>query len=154
MKSNYYLNVTIYGLCLIPFVAIFLIELRNVFGLIGKWNFLLPIVAGYLAALAAAALADFFLQARAFLVTVLILVGVFLGGAYFGCGVNFLLNGELRTPSFGIYNEAWSWFGKPAYWLTIIGGPCAVFVAISYFAGYRLLVRWRDSREKDQACSL
>lgn len=143
MKTKYYLSGTVLGLCMIPVVAIYLLSLKEFLRLLPDWKYMLPVAAGYAAAVLAGVCADRWVGRKGIFVTVLVLVGVFLFGVFLGCLTNLLFNGDVARPAFGLPNEIFSWFFKPAFWFTVIGAPCAVVVAVLNYLAHWSMRQWR-----------
>jgi hypothetical protein len=142
MKTKYYLHGTVLGLCLIPAVAGYLLGPKELVRVIPEPKIFQPLLFGYISALVAGILADRWFVARGFFATVFILVGVYLAGAFFGCVANVFINGQVIRPPFGLREELWDYFTKPAFWFTVIGAPCAVGVGIIHYLAHRLYGRW------------
>jgi hypothetical protein len=124
--ERYYLAGTIYGLLLVPIVAL------GVAGP-GALTFLQgfpSIVAGYVGALATASILDPPARTPNFLRTIAGLLSTFLSGVVLGCFVNFLVFRASDRP-FG--TEFFDWFCKPFVWLSMFGVPAALFVGGTYF---------------------
>lgn len=145
MKIPYFLSGTLLGLVCVPAVAYWIMR-GSVWGLIVELNFLIPVLFGYFSSSGLA----FFLDFRRSAVTKpslfldpLLFSLIFEFGVIVGCLANYFINGDFQTPQFGWRNEAWSWFGKPAFALSYIGIPFAFGIGFSYSAIARFLLRLR-----------
>lgn len=137
MNRHYFLHGTLLGLALVPVVACLIMGSAALNFLLPR--FLIPIGAGYFVAIRAARFGDSELTANppGIVRTVLVLVTVFVLGVLSGCLMNAVVNGELAHPPFGFAAELRDWAVKLAFWLLLIGVPCAVLVGLAHFAWNR-----------------
>ena len=135
--TNYYR----YGACLgivVIFAVAWIILKNTLFQFLTHPLPLAAICAGLTGILASAWLVD--LKSRheiTFKQTAFFSAFIFAGGSLIGSIINFLLNGSLLHPDFGLWNEIQDWFVKPLFWLGFIGLPFTQILAAAYFFAYK-----------------
>lgn len=138
MKPKHYLlSLAAFGL-LMMFPAAGIVTGGNVVALVFSW--FPPLLLGGAWTLALGKGMDFVLEGRrvTLLFTVLSSLGIFAFGVMGGAVFNFFLNFRLNGPA-GLYDEIFSWFVKPVYWLFLFGLPCALVVGLLFHGGWKLL---------------
>lgn len=146
MKHKFYLIGTVIGLICVPLVAYAILQ-NSLSQFFENVRFSAPVGIGYLACLTIARCFDHlrkFKRKPNLLVDPFLFVTIFLFGAAMGSLVNFFMNGDIFSPPFGLLNEAWVWLGKPLYWLTIFGVPCALLIGFIHTA----MCRWLWARAR------
>ena len=136
MKKHYFLVGTCIGLGLIPVVAFLIAGTGAVTFLLNPT--VVPILAGYAGAIAAANFADRRVVPGP-LSGPLTTAAIYLAGVAIGCLTNLFVMGQPLAPHFGIAAEVWDYVGKPAFWLVTIGTPCAIMIGIAQFLFTKLL---------------
>lgn len=140
MKPKHYLlSLSAFGLFMMIPVTM-AVTGGNVLALLVGW--FPPLLLGGAWTLALGKGMDFVLEGRrvTVLFSALCSLGIFAFGVLGGALFNFFLNFRLHGP-YGLYDEIFSWFVKPVYWLFLFGLPCALVVGLLFHGGWRLLQR-------------
>ena len=128
MKKNYFLFGTLIGILFAYIIGYLIIgsNFDKMLRLDSKYNGLLPIIAGIVSAVVTAIYFDRKKTTEPFLKTALIWPAtIFVFGSLIGCWANFVINGQ--------FQDFFSWFLKPVYWLAVVGLPLSLIIGLSYF---------------------
>lgn len=136
----YFRSLTIFGLISALGVGFFILR-TSLLSLLGKGGASIPVLVGAMTCFGVGFLMDKLASQKEVngLQRVLYSTPIFISGVLTGCLLNFFINGNPFNSSFGIGEEFFDWFIKPAYWLGIIGVPCSLFVGLVSFLTHKAI---------------